>query len=546
VSVRLLPALLAAAAALEAQTGSLAGVVKETGSGVPLPNVSVWAARQQTQTDAQGQFRFSSVNPGTVTVFFSAKEHGAFAITSAVVQAGKETNLEVQLRAGGSIAGRVSDSARRPVAGAVVLLLQRRYEFGEIVFTPARTTVTDERGEYRMDAVPAERGLLVLAKKRLTLTDVAATPSYDRRERVLTPALHADSPDVRGAQLVRIASHERRGGVDIRLRETPGYCMEGVVDAQPKEAYVHVSERLSFDSASIMTPATVRADAEGVFRACGLHPGEYRLAATPAPLGDTRADRMSGWASTAVAWGRAVVFDKDLRGVRLTEQASASVQGDALYDPAPRDKSGPIQISVSRSVATDGYADSVEPLSGTSGMIGGMILGRGTTVPGPFSLGRLRSGEWRVEVRQLPAGCYVKSMTYGSQNLLRGLLRASEAGGSERVRLTIGCDGGSVTARVDEGGKPVAKANLFLFDADARTPGEMALNLRRVTVTNGWSAPMTAIPPGKYLAVASEIDAAGESYADGVEALWELRGEAKPVEIGAGAMAQVSLRFVSR
>jgi hypothetical protein len=44
----------------------------------------------------------------------------------------------------------------------------------------------------------------------------------------------------------------------------------------------------------------------------------------------------------------------------------------------------------------------------------------------------------------------------------------------------------------------------------------MALNLKRVAVTNGWSAPMTAIPPGKYLAVASDLEAAGESYADGM------------------------------
>jgi hypothetical protein len=322
--------------------------------------------------------------------------------------------------------------------------------------------------------------------------------------------------------------------------------MEGVVDAQPKDAFVNVTERLSFDSGWILTPATVRADAEGVFRACGLHPGEYRLMASEAPLGDTRADRISGWASAALAWGSALVLDKDLRGVRLSEQPSAVVEGDAVYDPEPRGKPGPVQISVSRYVAADGYADSGEQLSGQSGMIGGMLSMGGTRIPGPFRLGRLRSGEWRVEVRQLPAACYVKSMTYGSQNLLRALLRAGEEGGGERVRLTIACDGGSLTARVDDGGKPATKAILYLYDADARTPGEMALDLRRIAVTNGWSAALTAIPPGKYLALASDIDEAGEGNADEVEALWTLRGNAKPVEIAAGAMAQVSLTFVAR
>lgn len=546
-SVRLLLALLAAAAALEAQTGSIAGVVKETGSGAPLANVSVWAGGDQTKTDAQGRFRFISLQPGTVRIFVSDREHGASATISAVVRSGEEAQVEAQLKLGGSIAGRVVDSARRPVAGAVVLLLQRRFQFGEIVFAPSQSAVTDEHGEYRIDPAPADRRLLVLAKKHLRLNAVDAPPPYDRRERVLTPALHADSPDVRGAQTVTVTSRERRSGVDIRLRDTPGYCIEGVVDAEPKDAFVNVTERLSFDSGWTMTPATVRANAEGVFRACGLHPGEYRIMAGKSAPGASRVDLMSDWASIARAWGSALVLDKDVRGVRLTEHAAVAVEGDAVYDPAPRDSSGRIQIGVSREFAGDGYADSTEKPTGMSGMIGGMIAGGGTAVPGPFRLGRLRSGEWRVEVQRMPPGCYIKSMVYGSQNLLRTLLRMGDGEGGERVRLTIACDGGSLTARVDDAnGKAVANAILFLYDPDARTAGEMALTLRRVTVAAGWSAARAAIPPGKYLALASDIDAASDGYADEVEALWELRGRAKPVEIGARAMAQMSLTCASR
>jgi hypothetical protein len=465
-----------------------------------------------------------------------------------VVRAGEEAALEIRLKLAGSISGRVVDSARKPVPNAAVLLLQRRYQFGGIVYTPVQTAATDEHGDYNLDAVAAEQRFLVLAKKRLPATAPAELPPYEQRERVLTPALYGDSLDVGGAQMVAVASRERRTGVDIRLADTPGYCVEGLVDAAVKEAFVSFAERLSFDSGWTLTPATVRANAEGAFRACGLHAGEYRLMTTDGPPGNTLADRMSGWAATAVAWGSALLVDKDVRSLRLSERTSAAIGGDAVYDPAPQQKAGPIDISVSRHVSGAEFADSTEKKSG-GGVMGGVLqTGRGPTpVPGPFSLGRLRGGEWQLRISRLAGGCYVKSATYGSQDLLRGFLRVGEEGAADRVRVSIACDGGSLTARVtDTSGNPVSDAILYLFDSEASGSGEMAASLRRTQVTSGWSAPLTALRPGKYLALVAALDASGEGPADDVEALWSLKSEAKPVEIGPGAMAQLAMTYTPR
>jgi hypothetical protein len=542
-SFRLFLALIAAAAAIPAQTGSIAGVVREAGSGAPLANVSVSAGGWENTTDAQGRFRFSSQDPGAKRVYASDKALGVSASASVVVRAGEEATVEIRLTPGGSISGRVMDSTRKPVPNAAVLLLQRRYQFGDIAYAPVQTTATDENGVYRFDRVSAEKRFLVLAKKRLNATAPGELPPYEERERVLMPALYGDSPDVAGAQMVAVASHERRAGVDIRLADTPGYCVEGVVDAAVKEAFVSFTERLPFDAGWMLTPATVRANAEGAFRACGLHPGEYRLMATNGPPGNTLNERVSGWAATAVAWGSALLFDKDVRSLQLSERTSAAIGGDAVYDPAPQEKAGPASISVSRDVSGDDFADSTEKKSGEGVLGGGLqVGGRPTTVPGPFSLGRLRAGEWQLRVSRLAAGCYVKSATYGQQNLLRGFLRVGEEGGPDRVRLSIACDGGSLTARVtDTSGNPVPDAILYLFDQESSGPGEMAASLHRTQVMSGWSVPLTALRPGKYLALAATLDASGDGSADDVEALWSLRSEAKPVEIAPGAMAQLSM-----
>jgi len=465
------------------------------------------------------------------------------------VRAGEEAAVEIRLRLGGAIGGRVVDSGGLPVADAVVLLLERRYRYGGLVYSPDQTVATDNRGEYRLEGVAAEQGLLILAKKTLKATAADPVPPYDDRERVLLPTFYGNSAEIPGAQIVELASGEHRERVDIRMAEAPGYCIEGAADGAGavKEVFVSFTERLSFDSGWALTPATVKANAEGTFRACGFHPGEYRMMATSAPPGSGLPERVSGWAVTSIAWGSAIIADKDLRNVKLLASAAVEIAGDAEFDPPPREKSVGIQIGLVRFVnGGEGYADSVEKPP-TSGMFGIMGTGGRSVVPGPFSLGRQRPGEFELRISRLPAGCYVKDAKYGVQDLVHGLLRVGEAAGEERVRLAIACDGASVTARVmDTDGKPVAHAMVYLFDADAGSPGALAGSLRRAEVVGGWSTPLTALRPGKYLALASELDVspAGAS-ADDIEKLWRVKNEAKEVEIGTGGMVEAAIGYIA-
>ena len=119
--------------------------------------------------------------------------------------------MEIRLKPGGSIAGRVLDSPGRPVARAVVLLLHRSYRYRDLVYSPDQAVATDENGEYRLEHVAAEQGLLVLVKKPLQAAAPDQVPPYDTRERVLLPAFYGNSTAISGAQTVILASGEHPG-----------------------------------------------------------------------------------------------------------------------------------------------------------------------------------------------------------------------------------------------------------------------------------------------------------------------------------------------
>ncbi|MDR3703138.1 MAG: hypothetical protein P4L56_26065 [Candidatus Sulfopaludibacter sp.] len=307
-----------------------------------------------------------------------------------MVRAGEEAPVEIRLLPRGSIGGRVVDHAGQPVAHVAVLLLQRRYRYGDIVYSPDHVVATSEKGEYRLERVAAQQGLLILVKRPLKATASDQVPPYDNRERVLLPTFYGNSADISGAQTIVLASGERRERVDIRVADAPSYCIAGAVDdaGAVKEVFVSLIEQLSFDSGWSLTPATFKADEQRTFRACGLHPGEYRMMATSAPPGSGLTERMTGWAATGIAWGAALITDKDATNVKLLPNAPVAIEGDAAFDPAPPEKPVRIQMSLTRFLSDgEGYADSVErpPASRMSGMIGG---GGTTAVPGPFSLGR--------------------------------------------------------------------------------------------------------------------------------------------------------------
>ena len=536
----LLPIVLAALACAQdqSQTGSIAGIVRDAATDAPLQGVRVSIAGNSATTDAQGRFTFERIEPGSQWISASDTAHGGHAGIEVLVTAGQQSTAEIRLKLGGTIAGHVLNEDREPLAGAAVLLLDRKYEYGELAYTPTKTVAAAKDGSYRFDAVPPEQTFMILAKKPLKAVDPGDNfpADLDKRERVLLPSLYPDARDLAGAQTVTLSPGEARTGVDIRMLSAPSYCIEGDVDraGEARQISLSVTERLSFESGWYLTPAAVTPQPDGKFRACGLHPGDYHLS-TSNLQGEAR------MFANAQAEADVTVTDRDLRDVKVLHRTEAYIPGDVALDPPPTDNRADLSVAMVRLMkGGDGYADSTEKPPNYA-VSGGLSIGDRVHASGSFTIGRFPPGDWQLNVRYLPAGCYLKEASFGNQDVLYAPLRLNQAAGGEPLHLTVACDGGTLTARVmDKDGNPVSHVTLYLMPAGAPSQGALALGLRRSTVVRSWSSPLTALPPGKYLALATGEDLDATS-ADQVDKLWRARGQAKEVEIGPNATVQVTL-----
>jgi hypothetical protein len=140
---------------------SLSGAVKFviTSRGQPVKNAKITAQKDGTPdfmkftTDAEG----TQLLRGMPAVEFSFYiEHPDFIPQTAElrVEAGKTTELKIDLQQGGRIYGTVTDRATgKPVPDARIFLLAQ-YEGSRPVPLPATAVTSDERGQYQIKAIP--------------------------------------------------------------------------------------------------------------------------------------------------------------------------------------------------------------------------------------------------------------------------------------------------------------------------------------------------------------------------------------------------------
>lgn len=483
-----------AGAAMAQPAGSISGVVSDSLTLTPLAGVRVQMDRQSITTDAQGRFAFENVEPGRHWVTATEERHAARGYVPVLVTSGKElSGVVLNLKLGGTISGRVVDDNGEPVAGASVLLLERRFEAGAIAYGPVMTVSANKDGEYRMEPVAAERGYAIMARSRAFAT------TYYPETLILTPK--AD-----------------RQQVNIRMTTARTHCASGAVELR-KDAppVVTIVERAPLFGGATFAPAPVKFDGEGKFQACGLHPGEYQLA--------VKAEGDTGLSTV-------VIGDRDVTGIQLAARPPVTITIDATWDPPPREKpdQSRFEIALRRYVEAEWHADEPGKYQGRA------LMGRRAeqvAIPGTFTIGRVSPGEYQLYVSYLPRGCYLKE---GDGPVV------VTGGAATRIRMVIACDGGFLTARVvDKAGNPVSDVTLYAIPSAASTPEVASDQMQWGQVEKGWASLRDPLPPGKYLVLATNVEYDGTL--DPFLKLWGARSKAKEVEIGPNAMVQVTLEM---
>src|SRR5215475_7580843 len=357
-SLRLSYPALAQTGAAKPGTATVSGRV--TLNGEPAANVVVALQNPpgpstspgiRVRTDGAGQFRFTGVTAGRYVLgalapgFISPSDQ-SWGPQGSLISISEGENMDgvsIELKRGGAIAGRVTDSRRRPIVEEGVVLM-RMDEGGRPQFlnSPMNTflNVTDDRGYYRIFGLPAGRYLVSVGRGPQGFSSTAG-------RRIIYPqTFHPDATEESKAEVIELSEGGEAAGVDIAVAETKlAYIVSGrVVDAQTGQPVtaIDISYRKVLEEDGRIggwALSMSRSDANGGFQ-ISLPPGEYSLYG-----GRSGGDYFTD--PTPIK-----VDGKDVSGVEVKARRGATISGvvmmEGAYDRAVLARLPSLTISADR------------------------------------------------------------------------------------------------------------------------------------------------------------------------------------------------------
>ena len=543
----LLPALLLAQDKPDKQNappppkGTITGAVFVAGTDTPMAGVEVYANRGTPQdgkaiTDALGHYVIKDVTPGQVRLNAVAPDtfgrRGGFGPNAQRLinlAPGQDlANVDFHLLVHGRIMGHVVDQNKEPVVGVTVYLVVREYSHGKLRAFFGGATNTDDEGNYLLDRVSPGRAYAVLVQKRNRISGAQSDAPLDPSLRLpaFVPTYYPNAGTVDAAEMITLKPGEVREGVDIRVLRSPSFCLDATLEGGSGQLPYSIAETQPSSGQSgnggfYTGMPGGQTGKDGRIRVCDLHPGEYELSIHT--FGNTGAfPATTGFASTIVT-----ISDRDVSGVRLALRPKLPVTGEVVWDgPPPQTATAPPKLMLS-----------VQAITRTE---------RGNTqseIPGTFSFeGGLAMDDYSLDITRRPAGSYVKDVEYGGHSILYAPLPVGKTTGDGGLRITLGQDGGTVSARVtNKDGNPVADCSVVVMPASAPSEAILAATMSSGKTDQNGTWQSAVIPPGKYYAIATNdtIDRSPEA----IGKLWKARTSAAELELTSHGKASVSLEM---
>jgi len=513
-------------------TASVSGVIRDGGTGAPMPDVVVSYKSVQATTDAQGRYVLPNLPPEQVRITAvgpsEVRGFGPRVSKLVTLSPGQElAGIDLLIRGNGQISGKIIDQNDEPVPGVSVRLIAREYSLGTLRYVFAGSAQTNDLGEYVLSNVQSGRAyLLQVQRGYFKLGPISEAPANPKlRKRAVVPTYYPGTAALEGAQALILSPSEKREGVDLRVLRTASYCIEGTLQSGggPEALSFGIAESQPTSGASgngaafFATPGTTTG-ADGKIRICDLHPGDYTITVHSQAIDD-----MPPFFGTATV----SIIDQDVSKLLVAAHPRVTISGEIVWDGTPPDPPVSLMLNVN-----------TRPM--TRAPFRGEFRGAKASIPGQFSLDNVFMDEYSLQITGVPDGAYIKDVTYGGHNVLREPLRPGSAVGEAGLRIVLARDGGSVSAKVaDKENKPIADAQVVVMPASVGTEGLLAAAMvSGQTDQNGaWSSAL--LPPGKYYVIAAQLPV--DKTPECIVKLWRSRSNAEEVEIGPGRAVQVAL-----
>jgi hypothetical protein len=475
----------------------------------PSPGIRV-------RTDGAGQFRFTGVTAGRYVLgalapgYISPSDQ-SWGPQGALITVSEGENMDgvsIELKRGAAIAGRVTDSRRRPIVEEGVVLM-RLDEGGRPQFlnSPMNTflNVTDDRGYYRLFGLPAGRYLVSVGHKPQEFSSLGT-------RRIFYPqTFHPDATEESKAEVIELSEGGEATGVDITVAEAKRvYLVSGrIVDAETGQPVtmmdVGFGKVMEDGKSTGMAPNASRSDANGGFQ-ISLPPGKYSL--------------FGGWSNGDYFTDPATieVDDKDVSGVEIKARRGATISGvvmmEGAYDRAVLARLPSLTLSARRRSDDFGRTISRSARINPDGSfrINGLPPGKitfslsGQLGPNKFSILRLdRGGVSQGSQIEVGAGEQAQNLNvvlvYGVA-AIRGQLKIIGGAAPSEIVVNVyvkkvGDESVNFTSQVDASGQFIIEGltageyELRLSYSQRNYPAETDPQLRQTFLQQLWQAKQT-------------------------------------------------------
>jgi protocatechuate 3,4-dioxygenase beta subunit len=557
--------------------GAVEGVVRQAGSGDPIPKAQVTLTRvvvvppppaggaavppapvaqiPPTMSDNAGKFSFTDLEPGTyrlvagrngfVRMNYGERFPGGPGTTVNVLAGQTLKDVSFRLVQTATVSGRVRDTNGDPAAGLQVQLLKPSYSTIGRTFQTLGSARTDDRGEYRMFWLSPGRYYLAVASNRNALTLLSieglligggASPN-EIPTAGLPTVFYPGVVDPARASAIEVGAGREMANVDVLLPQQPVYRIRGrVVDANgqtPRTAGISLIPRdTSFSTINAITSPNYN-PASGTFELRDVVPGAYWLRAQATEstatatiqanlVGRTVSEALSSITGVRMAAQVSLDVSGDMEGVVLAMSAGLSIPGILRVEGAPLPANTSPRMGL-RSTAPNGLSSPTQLVN----------------ADGTFTMANVFAGEYRIAVLAVPPDYYVKEARIEQNDVLnqpwvignsiRGTLEVVLSSAAGQIEGTV----------VDARSQPVSSLQTVLIPDQDRSRTEL---LKTATTDHEGRFTFRGITPGNYKIFAWEAIESNSFFDPDVLSQYEQ--QARAVRIVEGDKQKLEVKMI--
>lgn len=330
------------ATSARAQSGSIAGTIKDQFTGEPLRKVVVnlmWHGPPQSTavaiTDGSGRYVFDLLPKGRYELYatrlgwvyapYGAERPGELGRAIELSAGEHRRDVDFRMWRGSSIEGTVFDEDGDPVVRAHIELLVIKIENGRRTLEQQGGGMSDDRGRYRVFSVQPGKYLLAVRAMGTGMRHMAATRSF-----------YPGVTDSGKAQVLEVRGGATLTGIDLRATSMPAGSLSGRVTGVPEGE----PQQRVFAQVSILD------DSGGIMAGVPASPPDFNWRLPNLAVG--RARVMAHLDHGGQRWRtlRTVdVIEGEQSGIDLALEPAVDLAGSVVYEGAAMPKGVAVSLS---------------------------------------------------------------------------------------------------------------------------------------------------------------------------------------------------------